>query len=114
MKTIDKLKEIEQSTVDPSVPSFECDGFMRIFDLMTRVIPEEEDAIENVYIDGSNICLNPGYWIELKRCDTKWKLLQRVYHLTEKGWFSQERCRRFITLCCEFHGLLPFVVNFTD
>ncbi len=70
-----------------------------------KTIEKVQEERKYPFIDGNEICLHEGYWIELSRCDDASKLLQLVRHLTEKDWFTIDVCRLFIELTCEYHEI---------
>lgn len=55
------------------------------------------------------------YWypVEVKRCNTRGKMLHWIRHLSEKNWVTTEHIRQFIDCCTRVHGkkVDPYLVN---
>ncbi|MCG2750377.1 MAG: hypothetical protein L6301_00855 [Desulfobacteraceae bacterium] len=62
------------------------------------------------YLSDGAIVLNVGaeYFVELKRANTKAKILNWVHHLSGKNWMTTELLRRFIELACQANRLKPW------
>lgn len=75
-------------------------------DISDTVKEYEARMSKAVYIEDEHVFINvkDEYNIALSRCDTREKLLEWVYHLTEKNWMSREVLRRFMEVAAAHHG----------
>ena len=71
---------------------------------------QNEELKQQCYLSDGVIVLNVGaeYFVELKRTNTKAKILNWVHHLSGKSWMTKELLRRFIELSCQANRLKPW------
>ncbi len=65
---------------------------------------------DTIYIQDGAIVMNvrPMYVVEMERCNTPAKILEWVYHLSQKNWVDREVIERFILLACSANGIDPY------